>query len=180
MYTIHFVCVCVCVCVNTFWSPHLKMSSKRFTVTTIIAPLSASKQTHCMLVACIFEWVTVHSTFLLLTSIKVVKTLFGCYMAGAMSDCCRFSARYLYTIQPCTCLQCHFIWSHIHGVHLYWAVTCHLHFWQNDKCQKTMGTLPQVWAGDQNHRRWRQRELVVVYKLSTSDTLAFKNLMIPH
>ena len=26
---------------------------------------------------------------------------------------------------------CHFMWSHIHNVHAYLAVTCHLHFWQN-------------------------------------------------
>ena len=44
--------------------------------------------------------------------------------------CCRFGASSVYIIQPCTWLQCHFIQSHI--VHVCLAVTCHLHFWQND------------------------------------------------
>ena len=32
-----------------------------------------------------------------------------------------------------TSLQCHFIWSHIHRVHVGLVVTSHLHFWQNDR-----------------------------------------------
>ena len=41
---------------------------------------------------------------------------YGCYMAGATWNCCRLGARSLYTIQPCTSLQCHFIRSHIRKV----------------------------------------------------------------
>ena len=37
---------------------------------------------------------------------------------------------FVYIIQPCTRLQCRFIQSHI--VYAWVAVTCHLHFWQND------------------------------------------------
>ena len=33
---------------------------------------------------------------------------------------------------PRTSLQCHFMHNHIHMVHVCLAVTCHLHFWQND------------------------------------------------
>ena len=36
---------------------------------------------------------------------------FGCYMAGATWNCCRLGPRSVYTIQPCTCLLCHFIRS---------------------------------------------------------------------
>ena len=35
-------------------------------------------------------------------------------------------------MQPSTSLQCHFTQSHIDRVHMCSAVTCHLHFWQND------------------------------------------------
>ena len=28
---------------------------------------------------------------------------------------------------------CHFMPSHVHKMHAYLAVTCHLHFWQNDR-----------------------------------------------
>ena len=40
--------------------------------------------------------------------------------------------RSVYTIQPCTSLQHHLIQSHIDKVHVCLAVSCHLHFWQND------------------------------------------------
>ena len=56
--------------------------------------------------------------------------LFGCYMADATWNCRRLGARSVYTIQPRTSLQCHFIRSHMH-VRL--SVTCHLHFWKNDR-----------------------------------------------
>ena len=47
--------------------------------------------------------------------------------------CCRFGASSVYTSQPCTRSQCHFIQSHIGRVYACLAVTCYLHFWQNDK-----------------------------------------------
>ena len=47
--------------------------------------------------------------------------------------CCRLGASSVYTIQPCTSLQCYFIQSHIRRVYVCLAVTCHLHFWQNDR-----------------------------------------------
>jgi len=39
----------------------------------------------------------------------------------------------VYTIQPCNSLQCHFIQSHLRRVHARLALTCHLHFRQNDQ-----------------------------------------------
>ena len=33
---------------------------------------------------------------------------------------------------PCNHAPCHFMQSHIHKVYACLAVTCHLHFWQND------------------------------------------------
>ena len=53
------------------------------------------------------------------------QALFGCYMAGATSNCCHLSTHFMDTIQPCTSLQCHFIQSHVHRVHVCLAVTCH-------------------------------------------------------
>ena len=54
------------------------------------------------------------------------------YMAGATWNCCHLSASSMDTIQPCTSLQCHFIWSHVYRMHVCFAITCHLDFWQND------------------------------------------------
>ena len=39
---------------------------------------------------------------------------------------------WVHTIQLCTSLRCHFIWSHNCRMHVCLAVTCQLHFWQND------------------------------------------------
>ena len=43
-------------------------------------------------------------------------------MAGAIWNCRYFGASSVYTIQPCK----------LHANHIHLAVTCHLHFWQND------------------------------------------------
>ena len=56
----------------------------------------------------------------------VPTALFGCYTAGAACNCCRLCARSVYTIQPCTSSQCHFIQRHKCMVHVCLAVpaTC--------------------------------------------------------
>ena len=46
---------------------------------------------------------------------------------------CRLGACSVYTMQPCTSLQCHFIRSRTRRMPVCLAVTCHLHFWQNDR-----------------------------------------------
>ena len=53
-------------------------------------------------------------------------------MAGATWNCCQLCKRSVDAIPPCTCLQFHFIQSHIRRMHECFTVTCHLHFWQND------------------------------------------------
>ena len=62
--------------------------------------------------------------------------------------CCCFGASSVYTIQPCTRLQCHFIQSHI--VYAYLAVTCHLHFWQNDRDLSRATAVTRGWNGYRN------------------------------
>ena len=80
------------------------------------------------MVICCSERLTaaLHSTFWISTEVDTV--LFSYYMAGAMWNCCCLSRR-----SVCTSLQCHFIWSHIHRMHVCLAVTCHLHFWLSNK-----------------------------------------------
>jgi len=57
-------------------------------------------------------------------------------MASATWNCCYLSTGSVYTIQvlctPYNHAPCHFIQSHIHKMYACLAVTCHLHFWQND------------------------------------------------
>ena len=52
-----------------------------------------------------------HSAFWIST--EVVTALFACYMASAKWNCCRLGASSVYTMQPCTSLQCRVIRSHI-------------------------------------------------------------------
>ena len=95
--------------------------------------------------------VAFYSAFLNIHQNGVLTTLFGCYMAGATWNCCRLGARSVYTMQPCTSLQCLFIgsrhvWlavkhqvtyllirSHILRMHGRLAVACRLPVCQNDR-----------------------------------------------
>ena len=65
-------------------------------------------------------------------------------------ECCRFGAGSVYSIQPCTRLQCHFIQSHTGRVYVCLAVTCHLHFWQNDRDLVCATAVTRGWNGYQN------------------------------
>ena len=73
--------------------------------------------------------------------------------------CCRFGASSVYTIQPCTRLQCHFIQSHICRVYACLAATCHLHFWQNDRDLLRATAVTQRWNGYRNKSQHRQLTL---------------------
>ena len=46
---------------------------------------------------------------------------------------------------PCTSLQWHFIWSHLHWVHVCSAVSWHPRFWQNDLDLLCGTTVTQIW-----------------------------------
>ena len=81
-----------------------------------------------------FQWVTsvvvvFYSAFFNTHRNGVLTALFGCYMAGGAWNCCRLGARPMCTIQPC-----HFIKAtQVVRIRVFLAVTCHLHFWQNDR-----------------------------------------------
>ena len=77
--------------------------------------------------------------------------------------CCRFSASSVYTIQACTRLQCHFIQSHIGRVYVCLAVTCHLHFWQNDKDLLRATAVTRGWNGYWN--KSQHRKLILEKKI---------------
>ena len=71
------------------------------------------------------------------------------------------SARSVYTIQPCT-IPRHFVQSHIHRVHAFLAVTCHLLIWQNDQDLLRATAVTWGWNRYRNnsqHRKfpWRRK-----------------------
>ena len=73
------------------------------------------EQAHCSLVTCDFKWetFTYNSAFFNVHLSDLLMALFGCYMVNAIWNCHRLGARSVYIIQPCVCLQCYFIPSHI-------------------------------------------------------------------
>ena len=75
-------------------------------------------------------------------------------MAGATWNCCRLGARSVYTIQPCHIMQ-----SHIHKVCVCLAVTCHLHFWQNDRDLLHATAVTRGWNWYRNKSQHRKLTL---------------------
>ena len=82
-------------------------------------------QAHCAHVTCDSEQVTVtfYSATLNVRQSGVLTALFGCL------HCCHLSTHSMDTIQPCT----NVIQSQACRVHVWLAVTCHLHLWQNNR-----------------------------------------------
>jgi len=71
-------------------------------------------------------------------------------MAGATWNCCHLGAFCVHHT------LCHFMQSHIRKVHAYLAVTCNLHFWQNDWDLLRATVVTRGWNGYRNksqHRR---------------------------
>ena len=79
-----------------------------------------------------------------------------CCIAGATWNCCRQGAISVYTIQPCTSLQCHFNQSHIGRVYVCLVVTCHLHFWRNDRDLLRATAVTRGWNGYRNKSQHRK------------------------
>ena len=76
--------------------------------------------------ACDSTWVTSFLQCIFCISTEVVYLSTG--MAGATWNYCCLGTSSVDTIQPC-----HFMQSHIRKVYVCLAVTCHLHFRQNDR-----------------------------------------------
>ena len=86
------------------------------------SPLS-SRFTALMLHVILNEWLYLFTALSFhIHRSGVLTALFGCCMAGAACSCCRLGAYFVYTIQPCTSLQCHFIQRHIGRVHVCLAI----------------------------------------------------------
>ena len=86
-----------------------------------IVPFSAFEQTHSTLVTCNFERVSLSVSYILLTISTEVVYSQCCLVVTWLvpHETAAISAHVLCTSykQPCTSLQCHFIWSHICSMH---------------------------------------------------------------
>ena len=59
---------------------------------------------------------------------------------------------------------CHFMQSHIRKVYACLAVTCHLHFWQNDRGLLRATAVTRGWNGYRNRNKSQHRRLTVEKK----------------
>ena len=89
------------------------------------------------------EWIVFYSAFLNIHRSGVLTALAWLVQHETVA----ISARSVYTHA-----LCHFMQSHIRKVHAYLAVTCHLHFWQND------WGLSRATAVERESRCWRWGE----------------------
>ena len=101
-------------------------------------------------------WHTVSTQVMYLQRCLVVTWLVPCETAV-------ISARSVCTPQPCT-MSHHFMQSHIRWVHACLAVTCHLHFWQNDCDLLPVTVVTWEWEGYWNKNQ--HRKLTPVKKFS--------------
>ena len=111
------------------------------------ALFSAFKQTNSALVAWDSEWViiTFYSTFWIYAEVLYLQCcLVVTWLVPLTWHCCCLGTHSVYTVQPRISLQCYFIQSRICRVHVCLAVTCHLHFWQNDWALLSASAVTQI------------------------------------
>ena len=89
------------------------------------------------------QWLVSYSAFL---NIHRSGVLWRCLIVKWLvpRETAAFLACSLYTIQPCTVSR-YFMQSHIRRVHACLVVTCHLHFWQNDRDLLHATAVTQGW-----------------------------------
>ena len=93
------------------------------------------------------EWIAFYSAF------------FNIHRSGVLTalawlvphETAAVSAQVLYT--PYSHTPGHFMQSHIRKVHAYLAVTCHLHFWQNDRDLLRATAVTRGWNGYRSQSR---------------------------
>ena len=101
---------------------------------------------------------------------------------GATWNCCHLGAISVYTIQPCTCFECHCIRNHIRRVHVCLAVTGHLHFWQNGRDPWRATAVTRGWNGCRNksqHRKMIPEKKIVPPFLPGLEPAPFRS-RVPH
>ena len=68
-------------------------------------------------------------------------------------------SRHKFCFTPCNHAPCHFMQSHIRKVYACLAVTCHLHFWRNDRDLLRATAVTRGWNGYRNKSQHRKLTL---------------------
>ena len=141
------LCVCVCSCdwIGLDWIDDRLYS----------AILRSLEQTHCARMWCYSEWLAFYSAFLNIYRSGVLTALAWL----VPHETAAVSAQVLCT--PYNHEPCHFMQSHIHKVYACLTVTCHLHFWQNDRDLLLATAVTRGWNGyrirvSTDSRPWRR------------------------
>ena len=104
------------------------------------------------------EWLAFYSAFCCCCYFEYppkwcTYTSYSAGMAGATWNC-SYSAQVLCI--PYNHAPCHFMQSHIRKVYACLAVTCHLHFWQNDRDLLRATAVTRGWNGYRNKSQHRK------------------------
>ena len=115
----------------------------------ILSSWADSLRSHVIL----HEWLAFYSAFLNIhrSGVLTALTWLVPYETAAVS------AQVLCT--PCNHAPCHFMQSHIRKVYACLAVTCHLHFWQNDRDLLLATAVTRGWNVYQNKSQHRKLTL---------------------
>ena len=86
------------------------------------------------------EWLAFYSVFL------------NSHWSGVLTHWCHMKLLPSWNIlcTPYKYVPCHFVQNHVRSVYAYLAVTCHLHFWQNDQDLLQTTPVTRGWNGYQN------------------------------
>ena len=98
----------------------------------------------------LYDWLAFYSTFLNIHQSGVLIALAWL----VPHETAAISAQILCT--PYNHAPCHFMQSHIRKVYVCIAVTCHLHFWQNDLDLLPATAVTQEWNGHRNKSQHRK------------------------
>ena len=145
------MCVRVCVCVCELYALNLEyiIIIDRF----YIALFSALEQTQCARMWFhMSDWLFI-ARFLNIHRSGVLTALAWLVPHETAAD----SAQVLCT--PYNHAPSHFMQSHIRKVYACLAVTCHLHFWQNDRDLLSAAAVTRWWNGYRNKSQHRKSTL---------------------
>ena len=121
----------------------------------MIALFSTLKQTHLRSHVILHEWIAFYSAFLIIRRSGIRRVLAWL----VPHETAAVSGQVLCT--PYNHASCHFMQSHICKVYACLAVTCHLHFWQNDRDLLRATAVTQGWNRYQNKSTeswpWRRK-----------------------
>ena len=100
------------------------------------------------------EWLAVYNVFLNIHGRKWCT--YSASMADATWNCCHLS---MFCVHHANHAPHHFMQCHILEVHAYLAVTCHMHFWQNDQDPLHATAVARGWNRYQNKSQHRKLTL---------------------